>query len=110
VDGDGRLVGIFTFNDLKRALASDKGHCRLDEVTAGQVVHAHRDHTLDTVLMKLGREGVSQLPVVGRKDTSRLLGIITMHDVAEALSKEEETLSPGRPEIEDEFEDFDETD
>ena len=54
------------------------------------MIHAHPDHTLDAVIVKLGQKGVSQLPVVGRKDVTKLLGIITMHDVAAALSREED--------------------
>jgi CBS domain-containing protein len=44
---------------------------------------------LDVAMIKLGRKGVSQLPVVSRRDASKLLGIITLHDIAEALSKED---------------------
>jgi CIC family chloride channel protein len=92
VDQVGRLVGLFTFNDLKRALAAGQGGRRLDDIFKKSIVHAHPDHTLDIVMLKLGRKGISQLPVVSRKDTSKLLGIITMHDVVDALSKEEESV------------------
>jgi CIC family chloride channel protein len=93
VDGAGRLVGLFTFNDLKRALAVDRGGARLSEVICKDLELAHPDQTLDAAMIKLGRKGVSQLPVVSRKDGSRLLGIITLHDIAEALSKEDDTDS-----------------
>jgi CBS domain-containing protein len=61
-------------------------------------VHAHPDHTLDRIIHRLGREGISQLPVVSRRDTSKLLGIINMDDVTRALSlteddKEEEEIA-----------------
>jgi CBS domain-containing protein len=42
-------------------------------------------------VIKLGRNGVTVLPVVSWKDTSKLPGIITPHDIAEALSREVET-------------------
>jgi CBS domain-containing protein len=41
-------------------------------------------------MIKLGRKGVSQFPVVSRKDASELLGIITLHDIAEALFEEDD--------------------
>jgi CIC family chloride channel protein len=88
---NGKLVGIFTFNDLKRALARGKGQQMLADIVGGNVVHAHKDHTLDAVMLKLGRRGVSQLPVVSRRDTTKLLGIITMHDIVEVLSKEHDS-------------------
>jgi CBS domain-containing protein len=50
-------------------------------------VHAHPDHGLDTVLAKLGRVGVSELPVVSRKDPTRLLGVVSLRDVARALAR-----------------------
>ncbi len=90
VDKAGRLVGLCTFNDLKRAIASGKSSQRLGEITNKNLVHAHPDHTLDVALLKLGRNGISQLPVVSRKDTGKLLGIITMHDVAAALSESDD--------------------
>ena len=73
-----------------RRLAAKKGERQLAEIASKKLVHAHPDHTLDAVIVKLGQKGVSQLPVVGRKDVTKLLGIITMHDVAAALSREED--------------------
>ncbi len=90
VDQAGRLVGLFTFNDLKRAIAEGQGSHQLSQIVSKKLVHAHPDHTLDVVMLKLGQKGISQLPVVSRKDTTQLLGIITMHDVAVALSEGEE--------------------
>ncbi|MEW5979265.1 MAG: chloride channel protein [Acidobacteriota bacterium] len=88
VDKEGRLAGMFTFNDLKRALAAGRGNASVTQAASRNLVHAHPDHTLDTVMIKLGRWGVSQLPVVSRKDSRRLLGIITLHDVAESLGRQ----------------------
>ncbi|HEX8889019.1 MAG TPA: chloride channel protein [Pyrinomonadaceae bacterium] len=90
IDERGALTGLFTFNDLKRALAAKQGERLLAEIASRRLVHAHPDHTLDAVIIKLGQKGVSQLPVVDRKNVTRLLGIITMHDVAAALSREED--------------------
>jgi chloride channel protein, CIC family len=88
MDGESQLIGIFTFNDLKRALARGLGKSPLAEVVSKTLVHAHPDHTLDTAMLKLGRKGISQLPVVSRRNTAKLLGIVTMHDVVEALSQD----------------------
>ena len=89
VDHEGRLVGLFTSNDLKRALADGKGEQILGQITRRDLIHVHPDHSLNAAVIKLGRQGVSQLPVVSRKDSTRLLGIITIHDIANALGKEE---------------------
>ncbi|HJQ22920.1 MAG TPA: chloride channel protein [Blastocatellia bacterium] len=93
-DEAGRLKGLFTFNDLKRALAAGQGDCPLAEVASKEMICAYPDHTLDVALVKLGKKGVSQLPVVRRRNPQELLGIITMHDIAAALSAE-----PSAPDV-----------
>src|ERR1041384_3286051 len=92
VEDGGRLAGLFTFNDLKRAMAEGTGKCLLSEVAKKAIIHVNPHQTLDVALIKLGRNGISQLPVVSRRDPTRLLGIVTMHDVAEALSKTDESM------------------
>ncbi|MDQ3818977.1 MAG: chloride channel protein [Acidobacteriota bacterium] len=89
-DEKGQMIGLVTRNDIKRALSAGKSGHRLRSIGSKSVVHAHPDHMLDAVIVKLGRKGVSQLPVVSRKDTTKLLGIITMHDVAAALASDGE--------------------
>lgn len=96
VDGAGRLVGLFTLNDLKRALAVDRGGARLREIISENLELAYPDQTLDVIMIKLGRKGVSQLPVVSRQDASRLLGIITLRDISEALSDKDGTDAAGQ--------------
>jgi CIC family chloride channel protein len=90
VDAESKMIGIFTFNDLKRALAAGKSELPLSKLQSRAIIHIHPDNTLDQVMFKLGHDGISQLPVVSRKDTSNLLGIINMDDITQALSKEEE--------------------
>ena len=90
VDKTGRLIGLVTLNDLKQALSAGKGDSQLSVIASKKLEHAHPDHMLDTVMIKLGRKGISQLPVVSRKDATKLLGIITLHDVARALAAEDE--------------------
>ncbi len=90
IDKTGRLTGLVTLNDLKRAMSEGKGDSQLNVIASKKLEHAHPDHMLDTVMIKLGRKGISQLPVVSRKDATKLLGIITLHDVARALAAEDE--------------------
>ncbi|MBO0858373.1 MAG: chloride channel protein [Chloracidobacterium sp.] len=90
IDRASRLVGLITINDLKRALALDRGDAKLKEVIGKNLELAHPDQTLDVAMVKLGRKGLSEMPVVSRKDNSKLLGMITLHDIAEALSKDDE--------------------
>jgi CBS domain-containing protein len=87
VDGARRIVGFTTLNDLHRLIVQGKEEALLGEVAVKKVVHAHPDHTLDAVMLKLGQTELSLLPVVSRVDPTRLLGIISMRDVARAQAR-----------------------
>jgi len=78
VDADDRLVGIVSRKDLHRAA---------DRATVGAVMSRHvatifPDQTLEAALLKMGRHGVRQLPVVSRGDPHRLAGIVALRDIA----------------------------
>ena len=87
VDGARRLVGFVTTGDLKRSVAEGNEEALLRDVAVKKVVHAHPDHTLDMVMLKLGQQELSLLPVVSRVDPTRLLGIISMRDVVRAQAR-----------------------
>ncbi|HKF58479.1 MAG TPA: chloride channel protein [Blastocatellia bacterium] len=83
---DGRLRGLLTFNDLKRALAVGQEDARLKEVANKNLVVTVPDSGLDSALVLLTKAKVSQLLVVSPKDPGLLMGIMTMHDVARTLN------------------------
>lgn len=84
---DGRMVGLITTGDLKRLEAENRQDYLIEDVMTKKVVHAHPDQTLDTVILKLAQRELSQLPVVSRVDDTRLLGIVTLRDVARAQAR-----------------------
>jgi CIC family chloride channel protein len=84
---NGRMVGLITTNDLKRLEAEGNDEAYLSTVMTRKLVHAHPDQTLDTVVLKLAQRELSQLPVVSRADDGRLLGIITLRDIARAQAR-----------------------
>jgi chloride channel protein, CIC family len=87
VCANGRMVGLITTNDLKRLEAEGDDRVVLSSVMTRKLVHAHPDQTLDTVVLKLAQRELSQLPVVSRADDGRLLGIITLRDIARAQAR-----------------------
>jgi len=93
MDDDTRLFGICTFNDLKRALSANKSDRRLREIARKQIECVGPSHTLDTALVRMGRKGISQLPVVADEDASKLIGIVTMQDIARRLARESEAAT-----------------
>jgi CIC family chloride channel protein len=84
---DGKMVGLITTGDLRRLEAEGKQDEPIQNWMVRKIIHAHPDQTLDTVILKLAQRELSQLPVVSRADDTRLLGIITLRDVARAQAK-----------------------
>src|SRR5262249_41165471 len=84
---DGHMVGLITTNDLRRVAAEGHQDTMVSEAMTQKVVHAHPEQTLDTVVLKLAQRELSQIPVVSRNDDTRLLGIITLRDVARAQAR-----------------------
>jgi acetoin utilization protein AcuB len=92
---DGRLVGIVTDRDVKRASPSDA--CLLDfqnimyhvsRMAVGQImskppITTTLDHTIEETAEVLLERNISGLPVVD--DNGNLKGIITKHDLFSAL-------------------------
>ena len=88
VDETQRMVGICTFNDLKRGLSAGKASQSLRAVAARNVETIYSHQTLDRALVKMGKRGVAQLPVVDRNDQGKVIGMITMEDIAKRLAAE----------------------
>jgi CBS domain-containing protein len=87
VGGRPCMSGFITFRDLKQLVEEGNGDVSLGEVAIRDVIHAHPDHTLDRVMLKLGQEELSLLPVVSRTDPMRLVGVISMRDVVRAQAR-----------------------
>lgn len=87
LDEEGRLIGVLDTAEIRRAHGAGESARTLGELPRRPLVHAHPDHTLDTVLVKLGRLGTSELPVVSRRDPRKLVGIISLRDVAATLAR-----------------------
>jgi CIC family chloride channel protein len=87
LDGQARLVGMVPVAEIERELAAGGGGRGVLELVRSAPAVVHPDHGIETVLVKLGRLGVSELPVVSRKDRVTLLGVISAGDVARALAQ-----------------------
>lgn len=92
VDDAGNLSGLLTINDLKRALAAGRNKTPVTSIADRKITLIHPEQTLDAAMIKLGKDGISQLPVVNRHSDQELVGIITIHDIARTLSREAETV------------------
>jgi CBS domain-containing protein len=88
VDPAGRLQGILTDRDIVvRGLVNEAG-LRVEDVMTDDVSAVKEDEPLTSVLDLMGRKQVRRVPVVDRND--RLLGIISMADIANRADYDED--------------------
>jgi CIC family chloride channel protein len=94
---DGHLVGMFTATDA--LTARQQGKPAVGEAMSTDLVVAHPADSLHSALQRMTRAGISRLPVVEREHPERLIGILTMRDLAAVLDLEVNALAraPRRP-------------
>lgn len=84
----GQMAGMLTFREVLKAIDAQRGN--LDDLQVGSVmvgdpICGHPDDSLEQLRELMIRNHIRYLPV---KETGRLLGIISFHDVARAVIKE----------------------
>ena len=86
VDDQGRLVGIVSLTDVRRALETrgDVKNLCVRDIMAKKLVTAHPDESLNAVLGRMAPRDLSRLPVVSREAPDRLLGVVRRNDVVRA--------------------------
>jgi len=89
VDNDGRLKGIISFSDIRSALR-EEGLERLviarDVATMGIITITPSDSIQDA-LYRMGRNGISHLPVVEENDNGKVIGTLNKKDVMAVYNK-----------------------
>ncbi len=89
VDAVGRLEGILTDRDIVvRGLIDESTLRRIEDVMTDDVSAVTEDEPLTSVLDLMGRKQIRRVPVVDRND--RLLGIISMADIANRADYDED--------------------
>jgi len=102
---DGRLVGIVSLSDVRRALESgdDPAGLKVGDVMSERLVTAYPDESLNAVLQRMAPRDLSRLPVVSRDQPDRLLGVLRRNDVVRAydlgLARRGRDRLPVPPEI-----------
>lgn len=87
-----RLVGMVMHHELEELIATGK-EAPLSEILAEQrIISIHPDDSIRDAANTLVIKDVLQAPVVSRKDPGRLLGIVTLHDIARQQNAIEETM------------------
>ena len=88
VDAQGKLVGIFSEEDVRGYLYDDTiwQIANARDVMNGKVVTVTPNDDLNTALGKFTATNVDELPVVSASDQQHLIGIITRKDVIAAYN------------------------
>lgn len=86
------LIGIVMHHEIEEWIAAGN-EAPLSEILAEQkIISIHPDDSIRGAANTLVLKDVLQAPVVSRKDPSKLLGIVTLHDIARQQNAIEETL------------------
>lgn len=98
VNDQDELSGIISFRDIRLVLQEEQlGHLIVaQEVATRPVVTVTPMEDVDTTLRRMGRTGVSQLPVVDLHNPKRVVGVIHEKDITAAYNRA--TLSLGTKE------------
>ena len=95
-DDLGRVVGIISERDIIRAIAQFGGEAldkKVDEIMTRDVISAHTDETVGTLLGRMTDRRIRHLPVM---EAGKLVGIVSIGDLVKcriaAAEHEAETL------------------
>jgi len=76
------VAGMVSLHTLTTAMSEGGTDKRLSEFAIGDdFPHVHEDHSLNLALERMGKAQTDVLPVVGRAEVHKLLGIVTLGDV-----------------------------
>lgn len=93
VDKKGRLQGIITLADVEARMSSVSQDLTVADIATTTIITAYPDETLHDVVHRLGTNEVGRIPVVDRKDPSRLIGVLRRYDIVKAYARAKAKLS-----------------
>jgi CIC family chloride channel protein len=83
VDNDGGLTGIISFSDIRSALHEEGLRYLViaRDVATTEIITIHPSDSIQDALYKMGRNGISHLPVVEENDIGKIIGTLNKKDV-----------------------------
>ena len=87
VDGNGRLVGIITVGDIRRAIAEGAGTKTVHEAGCKELVLAFAGEPLYDAVVRMLHHDVGRLPVVRKDDIHTLVGYLGRPQIISARKK-----------------------
>ncbi|MGJ8638749.1 MAG: chloride channel protein [Opitutaceae bacterium] len=86
------LLGVITHHELEEMTAVGDKQLISQWIESHPIISVYPDDSIRDVANTLVIKDVLQVPVVSRKDTSKLLGIVTLHDIARQQNAIEESM------------------
>jgi CIC family chloride channel protein len=86
------LLGVITHHELQELQASGDQRSMREWVKGQAIIEIHPDDSIRDAANTLVVKDVLQAPVVSRKDSRKLLGIVTLHDIARQQNAIEDSM------------------
>ncbi len=86
IDGDGRLYGVVTLEDVESSALRDAAKLTAGDIATKSPIVAYPDQNIHDVLAQFGGRDVGRIPVVDRQAPKKLLGVLRRHDIIGAYT------------------------
>lgn len=87
VDDAGRIVGIVTHADVRRALQAEQHEATVADVETQKLIVARPNESLEEAMERMAIAGIGHLPVVAEEDPDRIVGFLSRGDVIRAYRR-----------------------
>ncbi len=91
-DNHNELLGVITHHEMEELAAASDPRTMRAWAEGQSVIEIYPDNSIRDAANTLVIKDVMQAPVVSRKDTRRILGIVTLHDIARQQNAIEDSL------------------
>ncbi|CAA6679249.1 MULTISPECIES: chloride channel protein [unclassified Lentimonas] len=88
------LLGVITHHELEEIVAEGNDQLISEWIEGHKIIEIYPDNSIRDAANTLVIKDVLQAPIVSRKDPTKLLGIVTLHDIARQQNAIEDTLDP----------------
>jgi CIC family chloride channel protein len=86
LDESGRLLGVFTIQDLENVEPADWENRTIREACSREIIVAYPDETAGAVLNRMGFHDIGRMPIVSRDDPGLLIGLVRRADLVRAYA------------------------
>jgi chloride channel protein, CIC family len=101
MDGQGRMVGIFSINDVRGVLFSPEIEhlVVMKDICTSEIIAVTPSEDLNSVLKKFTTKNLDSLPVVAEDDHDQLIGMLNRREVIDFYNSKVSQIKSSRSEI-----------